>query len=412
MKRLGFIIIAALVLLAGATLLLLEFGLAQKAPRFVAGRTQPTGNFTGMQYDWRSARPFEGDKIFVSAFNGTGHVRCLYDLRGRVILGELQDGWIEIGKYDGDVSKLLVSQRGSPAADLKEKFADFTQRIPGGRFHMSINTTTLSYWVLNLKNNARKRIGTISQYNGTSSSWYWSPALRYGCTAPTTENGKAFVLFDFQKETFTRIRQSGWLYGWWDEQNIVISEDNGNFALYDVVKRQTAVLFDAEAIQRAMEQFKLPGSSTNVSAFANWNGRTYDFYFRGDYGQRMERSFLLKAERTLPTPTLKLFLPEFKFEAFGCFDARATHYQYGSLEKGNYGAVCLRDLSDNATRILVPGAKEITAGWSPHRFYNSEIIYSRDGVLWRIGLDGSNNVPLFANPNGSVGSASATKASP
>lgn len=409
MKRIGIVVFIGVCLFA----LLLFVLLSPSPPSYVPGKTLPLGLYTQMRYDWRRDRPFAGDKIFVAAVkNNASYVQCLYDLRERVILGELQDGWLTMGKYDGDASKLLVSQLGSPAADLKEKFARFTQRIPGGRFHMYINTTTLSYWVLNLKNNSRKRIGEMSDYNGTGHSWHWSPSLRYGCTAPTTEDGKAFVLFDFEKEKFTRIGQRGWLCGWWDEGNILIGKDNGDFALYDIVNRQTKVLFGADAIQHAMDQFKLPGSSTNVYTHANWNGREYDFYFWGDCGRGEERSFLLKAERTSPTPTLKLFLPEFKSEAFGYFDARATHYVYGRLEQGNYMAVILRDLSDNSERTLVAGAKEITAGWSPHRFYNNEIIYSRGGVLWRIGLDGSNNAPLFANTNSAVGPATGTTASP
>lgn len=33
------------------------------------------------------------------------------------------------------------------------------------------------------------------------------------------------------------------------------------------------------------------------------------------------------------------------------------------------------------------------------RFYGDEVIYYRNRVLWRIGLDGSNNVPVFPSTN-------------
>lgn len=158
-----------------------------------------------------------------------------------------------------------------------------------------------------------------------------------------------------------------------------------------------------------MDQFKLFGSATNVNAFANWNGHEYDFYFTKAYKARSEGSFLFKVERTLAKPTLRLISPEFKFEAWGDFDAQAQYYVHRSSTNGG---VYLRNVSDNSVRTLLGEGDESDPYPSFPRFYNEEIIYSRGDSLWRMGLDGGNNAPLFANTNLSVGSSAATKAPP
>lgn len=109
-------------------------------------------------------------------------------------------------------------------------------------------------------------------------------------------------------------------------------------------------------------------------------------------------TFLLKAERTSPTPTLKLINSEFQFEWGGRLDAQVTHFLYqgesGAPGNGGNGAVYLRDLADNSVRTLVPPDNK--GQYSIPRFYRDEVIYYRNRVLWRIGLDGSSNVPLFS----------------
>ncbi|HEX5223367.1 MAG TPA: hypothetical protein VFZ59_27650 [Verrucomicrobiae bacterium] len=394
MKRIGFIVAAVVVIL------LLIAGVppspdTRNAPRFVPGKTQPVGNYTWVHYDWHTVRPFVNDKVWIfGRRNRTNQFNCLYDLRERMILGELTNGGVILSSGDG--KKLLIGGRNSPAIELKERVLGLLQKISGGKINLN-NNQTESFWVLNLDDNAAKRVGSVSQYTGTSSSWYGSPQLQYGCTRPTTEGG-SFALFNFADDSFTRVPLRGQLRGWWDDQNVFLEAENHDFILYDVERRQTTTLFRANEVHEALERWKLPSDPANVVAFANWNGREYDFYLaEKDYERQARKCFLLKIERTTPRPTLKLVSPDFQFAWGGRFNAEGTHFLYqgesGGPGSGGNGAVYLRDLSDNSVRTLVPPDNK--GRYAIPRFYGDEVIYFRDRVLWRIGLDGSNNVPLF-----------------
>ncbi len=372
-----------------------------KAPRFVPGKTQPVGDYKTSHYNWIDRRPFIDDKVWIFGMrNGTNDYHCLYDLQERAILGELHNGWMEL--VNGDGTKILAMGSGSSATNLKEKLLELLERISGGRIKPNINRTE-SFWVVNLKDNSAKRVGSVSQHAGSGSRWCTSPGLRFGCTSPTTENDAAFVLFDFEQDSFTRIPVAGRIRGWWDDQNILLQSASGDFMLYDVAKQQAKVLFSAESIQQTLAQLNLPRDpAVGVDSFANWNGTTYDFYFtESGYELSGTPTFLLKAERTSPGPTLKLIDPEFQFEWSGRLAAHATHFVYqgesGAPGRGGNGAVYLRDLSDDSVRTLVPPDNK--GQYSIPRFYRDEVIYYRNRVLWRIGLDGSNNVPLFTPTN-------------
>ena len=399
MKRVGVFValgLAILFLLA----VLLPSPATRNAPRFVPGRAQPTGNYTATHYDWLNARPFVNDQVWVfGTRDRTNEFSCFYDLRERLILGELFNAGVELANSDG--TKLLVIGRDSPTVNFKSRLWKLLQRISGGKIAVN-NDRTESFWVLDLKDNSTKRVGAVTQYAGAGSRWCTSPDLRYGCTMPTTELQKAFVLFDFATDTFTRIPCDGHLCAWWDDRNVLLQTGKHDYVLYDVATRQTTILFSAETIRQTLEQLKLPSDPAQVTTFANWNGREYDIYIaENDYEFRAKRCFLLKADRTTPQPTLKLIAPEFKFEWGGHMDASATHFLYqgesGATGAGGNGAVYLRDLSDNSVRTLVPPDNK--GQYAIPRFYGDEVIYYRNRVLWRIGLDGSNNVPVFPSTN-------------
>lgn len=91
-------------------------------------------------------------------------------------------------------------------------------------------------------------------------------------------------------------------------------------------------------------------------------------------------------------PKLKLLFRDLMLEVDGSFDAQAAHYVYASRHNG---AIYLQDLSADSVRMLVPPNTNALFGFSMPRFYRDEVIYSRNGILWRVGLDGSNNIPLF-----------------
>ena len=396
MKRAA--IVAGLVLLAFLCVIVLSSRTnSRRAPRYVAGKTQPTGNYTMTHYDWGSTRPFANDQVWIFGVrNVTNRFNCLYDLKQRVILGEVSNAGVLQANADG--TKLLVLGRNNPATELKDNCLSLLEKISGGR--ISLNSyRTESFWVLNLKDNSSKRIGSVKEHARSGSQWCTSPSLRYGCTVPTTEWEKSLVLVDFQNDSFTRVALNGNNFcGWWDDQTVLLRDKRQDFLLHNVVSGQRKVLFSAETIRQTLEQLYLPSNPTNVTSFANWNGSEYDFYFtERDYAFAAKRGFVLKAERTSPTPTLKQVFQSFQFAWGGRFDAKAEHFLYqgesGSPGSGGDGAVYLRDVTYNSINTLV--TPDNKGQYSIPRFYGDEVIYYRNHVLWRIGLDGSNNVPLF-----------------
>ena len=393
MKRIGLIAAALLVILLLVTVVLPSPD-KRNAPKFVPGKIQPGGNYTAMHYDWSSPRPFVNDKVWIfGSRDGTNRFTYLYDLRERVILGELLNAGAILPNHDG--TKLLVLGRNTRGTELKTRLLDFVRWISSGR--IAVNDDRIeSFWILNLKDNSSKRVGSVKHYAGSSSGWHSSPNLRYGCTIPTPLWEQGFVLFDFQDDSFTWIAVNGNFCGWWDDENVLLRDGDHNFLLYDVEKRRSTQLFSAEMMRQTLEQLNLPSNTTNVISFANWNGREYDFYFvERDYVAK--HSFVLKADRTSPKPRLKQVFQSFKFEWGGRFDAKAEQFLYqgesGAPGRGGDGAVYLKDVTYNSIKTLMPPDNK--GQYSIPRFYGDEVIYYRNRVLWRIGLDGSNNVPLF-----------------
>ncbi len=68
----------------------------------------------------------------------------------------------------------------------------------------------------------------------------------------------------------------------------------------------------------------------------------------------------------------------------------------GAPGQGGNGGVFLRDLKDHTIRTLV---EPDNAGQNAlARLCEGGVIYSRNGQLWRVDLNGSNNVPLLPMP--------------
>ena len=128
MKRIGIITVLVLMIALGLALLLPSPTVSRNAPRYVAGRAQPVGNYTATHYDWIDRRPFVDDKVWIwGRRNATNSNHCLYDLQERMILGELHNGGVEL--VNGDGTKLLIAGFGSQVANLKEKLLDLLERI-------------------------------------------------------------------------------------------------------------------------------------------------------------------------------------------------------------------------------------------------------------------------------------------
>jgi len=135
-----------------------------------------------------------------------------------------------------------------------------------------------------------------------------------------------------------------------------------------------------------------------LDAFANWNGREYDFYFsEKDHinGLSGTNSFLLKAEK--PGRALKLLYPDFKFQWGGYLDSSGTHYLYqgepGKPGNRGDGAVYLRNLTNGTTTTVIPPDNK--GQYSIPRLYGDEVLYFRNRLMYRVRLDGSNDVRVL-----------------
>jgi hypothetical protein len=273
---------------------------------------------------------------------------------------------------------------------LKYNLTTFLEKVSFGRIRLPNTNWVETLWILDLRKNSARKLGEITQAYGFNRTWKPSPNFNRGYLVPINrEEGSSFILCDLEKETFMKIKFKGDLQGWWDARNIMIKDPAKNFVLLDVDTGKTNLLFSAGTISAFLSQSGIASDPADVKAFANWNGLAYDFYFSTN--RDFDVSFLLKATRS--DPPLKLLNRNFKFEHVGRLDDDATHYLYCGENISPNGAVLLRDVASNTVRAIVP--PDNSGRYSNPRYYRDEIIYFRNRRLWRINLNGSNNVPLF-----------------
>lgn len=397
MKRIKIILPIALLLLLVLFLLTRAKTPDSDAPRFVPALTQPIGPFGREGYDWGDDVPFPGGKTRIwTLLSSTNHHHFLYDLDKRMVLGELVNA--SAAFYNQDQSKLLCEGYDSPATSLKEKLFAFLNKISQGKIAILQTNRIETYWILDLKNNSSQRIGKLSQIPGTGSRWKPAPGFRYGYNESTTgHQNREFYLCDLEKGVLEKINFTGELQGWWDDHNIVSKDSNGDFVLFNVLTRQTAPFFSAQAIKKFLTDSGIPTDPAGVTTLFNWNGRDYDVYFSADRknGLDTNTTFLIKAERN--GPALKLVYRDFRFHWQGWLDASATHYLYsgesGTPGNGGNGGVFLRDLANDTTRTIVEPDNGGQYGLG--RFYSNTVIYWRNGVIWRVDLETTNITRLL-----------------
>jgi len=270
--------------------------------------------------------------------------------------------------------------------------------VPGG-FGMQTNRVE-TFWILDLRDNSAQRVGNLSQMPGTGSRWLPSPGFRYGYTRPTTVPDGEFILCDLEEAQMEKVTLDGELQGWWDEQNILVKDADGNFQLWDAVKRRTKPIFSREEILTALKkQIGLTNAPDSVGSFSSWNGTAYDFYFfsgeSGAYNHDFGTTFLLKADRA--TKRLELHSREFRFGYLGKFNQTGTLYAYngerGASGRGGNGAVHLRDLRTNSEREIVPA--DTSGQYALPRLYGEWLIFRRNTLLWRQEVNGTNAVRLL-----------------
>jgi hypothetical protein len=379
------------------------------APRSIAG--PPKVAFRS-HYDWLNDIPFQNGRVWLATWATPTNGRWyLYDLDHASVVGELSGG--RVGFANRDQSKLLVTGYGSGMPLFKYQLLALPNKLTMGRIPLPSSNDVERVWILDLTNNSARQIGVVSQEPGTGSAWHQSPDFHYGYTIPTSGNGDdGFLLCDIEKETLENIKFSGQLEGWWDDHDILVKDHGDNFVLFDVTTKRASTLFSAESLVNSLQRMGLATNLDTITAFRNWNGREFDFYFRSypNGPHRIEgASYLLKADRA--SQSLVLLDRNFEFKFAGHLNEGGTQYVYpepsgalmypgtsGALPRKGNGGVFLFDLSKLSTRTIIPPNSQ--GGIAIPRFYKDSIIYLSNGVTWRIDINGSNNVPILP-PTGS-----------
>lgn len=393
-----------LLILAGASLLVLVVlvalgpGQDPDAPRFVPGTPASIGPALRDHYNWNADAPFENGKVWVWTL-GTNMHSYLYDLDRRAAVGELFRAGDPV-LWSRDHSRLLVRGPPSPATSLRSfgiRAVNAVRRVFGAK-RSPPGKRVETFWILNTADNSTMRLGALSQFAGTGSEWHPSPDFRRGYTMPTTTFGSALFLCDLEAGSITRVAVPGQPKGWWDERQLLIESGHNQFDLFDVDTRKTHTLFSAAAVAAFLSSSGLTNDPAGLGAFANWNGHDYDFYFGIKdriNGLKNPDSFLAKANRA--GPALTLLYRHFEFHWGGHLDSTATHYLYqgesGAPGSGGDGAVYLRDLTTGETITLV--TPDNKGQYAIPRFYGNEVIYFRNRLLRRVGIEASNDAPLL-----------------
>ncbi len=366
-------------------------------PRFVPGAPASVGAFTWDHYNWNTPAPFEGGKVWMwTAGPGiTNSHTWLFDLEQRKILGELRAGgcpelWCPTN------SRILCQGPDTASVTWKRKLFEFIARITGHKTWAG-GRRTESFWILDIHSNVATRLGSVEQFAGSGSSWNSAPGFRYGYTIPSTMMGQSCVLCDLEGKTFEKVSVGGSLKGWWDDHTLLVAAGGNTFELFDVLTRKTRPLFSAAEVGKFLSTAGITNSTGDLDAIANWNGRGYDFYFGPQHMRAGGADIaLLKLERD--GPSLKLLNRHFMTQWGGRLDADTTHYLYqgesGAPGRGGNGAVYLRNLTNDSVVTIVP--PDNSKQYAIPRFYGNEVIYFRNRILHRIGLDGANDAPLLS----------------
>lgn len=387
----------ALLLAALVPAVLLTSGDGRKLPRYVEGAPASLAPFTMDYYDFLAGNPFEGDRLWMWTAAGTNAHNYLYDLEHRTIMGELIGGSPVL--YDRQNSRVLVMIGSEPVRTANDKMQNFLSRISHGA-PIPGSRRLETYAMLDLRNNASTKTGKTTQIAREGSTWNSSPDARYGFTTPTTTMGSSFVLCDLASGKFTEIRESGSPVGWWTDHEILIVSGTNEFDLFDVGPRRRRTLFSQAYVKTFLEQERIADVATNLWAFPNWNGRSYDFYLGSAEswgGRQHPDSFLLKADKA--NAALKLVYRNFRFRWGAHLDSTATHYLYpgesGVPGSGGDGSIYLENLTNGTILTVVPPDNQ--GQYSTPAFYGDEVIYFRNRMLWRAQINGSNNTVLLPN---------------
>jgi hypothetical protein len=393
MKRRRVFAILIIVFVSAPVIVLLNWLLTDpKAPRFIPGSRIIPGNYSFLQYDYISASPFEGGKMWVFVVSANKFQAFLLDIDSRSILGELVNADPEF--FNRDQTKFLCSQRKKATRNaIVILVRELVARIWNRPSHATDDTEW--YWVVDMKRKSVNRLGQGYQMPGVATTISPSPGFRYAVDKPSGSfNVPEILICDIEKNTFRKERVSGDPVGWWDAQRILLRETNNDLVLFDIETRKKSALLPVRALQKSFVEVGITNDAGQAYPCFMWYGHQNDLYLtEGNKRWSAEESYLIKIERS---GRFKLIDPHFKFEWSDHFDASGNNYLYSGRERGETnGAVYVRDVKARITRELVPPDPNRTNDFSIPNFYGTDVIYQRSNSLWRIRLDGSQNRRIF-----------------
>ena len=372
----------------------LFFGLTTphpNTPQFKQAAQTPAA-LTYISYDFLNRRPFEGGKMWIHTASGGAKGQVfIYDIENRHVLGEVTNCWPAM--LFGEPLKLLCYQP-TPAAPsgLKQRLLNFVVRISRGRIKLPPAMAAQTYWLLDLKNNAARRLGDIP---GTPNSLIPSPDFHCFFTFRFGPSGPEVYLLDLRNRAIQEVSVPswGWACDWWDNTQILVRTTNCDFVLYDVGAKTTSSLLTLEKLATFFKDRNISDDPRKTQTLTIWNDRENDFYLTDTHQEWLaDESFLIKLER--PDGRLKLLSPRFKFGWSDHLDRTGRYYLYTGRDSGDASdGVFLRDLEYGTTRVLV--SPTTNKYFSIPRFYRDSVIYVRSNSLWQVSLDGASHVGVF-----------------
>jgi len=370
----------------------------RNAPRFVPGTPADaiTNLAAAVNYDWGDDIPFQSNRVWLwTATSRTNFHSYWVNLDDGTVTGELFNAGANFSNEDQ--TKLLCSGHGSTIPNLKQRWAGWLAKVSGGKIKPQLDRDE-SFWVLDLRNNHAKCIGSFSQSYGSGSRWHPAPGFRFGYNIPSTSRGeREFYLCDLEQEKMTLVpNPPGSVQGWWDDHRLLMAAQH-NFLLYDVITRQSTNLFTAAQLQQFLKQSNLPDGLDQFAATPTWTGDSYIFHLSAKTNWLNGSYYVLKLKPGESAPALEVFQRDFEFKWLGRFNSDSTLYVFpgesGQPGSGGNGSVHIRDVQSGETRILVESDQ--SNQYTLPRFHKNRVIYTKSRQLWSIDVNGSNNFKLF-----------------
>lgn len=305
----------------------------------------------------------------------------LFNIESETILGVLDDAFPEY--YDSATSIGIYSTREPTPVRSLPPLIHITLDILGLIDPVDPDEETLIFHSLMADGKSRP-LGSSWAQHGVLTRRYRSPDGRYLLTR-TTDG--AHHAFDLKSPSIIRMKiDRGHIGGWWSNEEFLIANMDRDLVLYNVRKKTSEVVMTFADILRFAHDNGLNLGASDYYTLMGTSGP--------DGGQMFIRNGWL-AKLGKAKEELVLISRAFPFGGTGSLNADGSLYA-GSGRSGSdtVSGVYLHDVASSQTTTLVAPDRSKRYFSSP-RFYGDTIIYTQDGKLCSINIDGSNQRVLF-----------------